>query len=141
MVSDALLFLFQSGVLTKPSRNSVNLYFPLVGLINLFLHVIQHPDLPTANSDITLLDTIVGHFGYLEFASGSELGANVPRKIVSYAREIVQRQGRISTSVGLQEASAIHNPFDNSDVFEGLLDFSVPEVSIPSLYSLGSQAL
>ncbi|UPK97241.1 hypothetical protein LCI18_008176 [Fusarium solani-melongenae] len=74
------------------------IYFPLVGLINLFLHVVQSPLLPTTKSDIALMDVVVGHFGYLEFASGSELGTQFPRKVVAYAREVVARAGLTSDS-------------------------------------------
>uniref|UniRef100_A0A0C4DI02 Uncharacterized protein n=1 Tax=Fusarium oxysporum (strain Fo5176) TaxID=660025 RepID=A0A0C4DI02_FUSOF len=49
------------------------------------------PLLPTTNSDIVLMDGVVGHFGYLEFASGSGLGTQFPRKVVAYAREVVAR--------------------------------------------------
>ncbi|KAI8937133.1 hypothetical protein NX059_006347 [Plenodomus lindquistii] len=66
-------------------------FLPLVGLINLFLHVVQYPRLPSAESDLSLLDAVVGHFGYLDFLSGSELGTQTPRKIASYAREVVRR--------------------------------------------------
>ncbi|KIW38530.1 uncharacterized protein PV06_09486 [Exophiala oligosperma] len=127
----------QSLNLTAACGICVTLYFPLVGLINLFLHVIQHPNLPTTNSDISLMDTIVGHFGYLEYASGSELGANVPRKIVSYAREIVKRGGRTSTSYGSQEVSTNLNRVNNCDTFEASLDYSLPEFLGPDMNELG----
>lgn len=85
------------------------------------------------------MDTIVGHFGYLEYASGSELGANVPRKIVSYAREIVKRGGRTSTSYGSQEVSTNLNRVNNCDTFEASLDYSLPEVSKPICISEGTK--
>ncbi|PNH32000.1 hypothetical protein BJF96_g4880 [Verticillium dahliae] len=62
-------------------------YFPLVGLINLFLHVVQNPLSSATKSDIALMDVVVGHFSYLDFASGSELGTQFPREVVAYARE------------------------------------------------------
>lgn len=37
------------------------------------------------------MDTIVGHYGYLEYISGSEFSTRFPRKLVSYAREFVKR--------------------------------------------------
>ncbi|OAL34609.1 hypothetical protein AYO20_06026 [Fonsecaea nubica] len=103
-------------------------YFPLVGLINLFLHVIQHPTLPTANSDISLMDAIVGHFGYMEYASGSELVFKFPRKCVVYAREVVKRARRQSTS-----QHADQQPPNTADVMlprfsDPCPDFPLPEV-------------
>ncbi|CAN9215897.1 unnamed protein product [Alternaria alternata] len=62
-------------------------------------------ELPEVNSDLALMDTVVGHYGYLEYISGSEFSTQFPRKVVSYAREIVKR---------LREPSTAH------DVYEGM---------------------
>lgn len=67
------------------------LYLPLIGLINLFLHISQHPGFATARSDVLLLETIVGHFSYLEYGTRWELGSTFARKIVGYIRSRVER--------------------------------------------------
>ncbi|ETS87776.1 hypothetical protein PFICI_01604 [Pestalotiopsis fici W106-1] len=66
-------------------------YFPLVGLINLFVCIIKDPLAPTAASDLLLLDLVVGHFGYLEWMSSSELNLAFPREVASYARDLVNK--------------------------------------------------
>ncbi|OAG35273.1 hypothetical protein AYO21_10544 [Fonsecaea monophora] len=112
-------------------------YFPLVGLINLFLHLIQHPTLPTANSDISLMDAIVGHFGYMEYASGSELVFKFPRKCVVYAREVVKRARRQSTS-----QHADQQPPNTADVMlprfsDPCPDFPLPEFVTSDMSEIG----
>jgi hypothetical protein len=42
-------------------------------------------------SDLSLMDVVVGHFGYLEFASSSELVFPFAREITSYARDVVKK--------------------------------------------------
>lgn len=66
-------------------------FYPLVGLINLFIYVIQNPRSPTAQSDIALMDVIVGHFGFLGYITGAEVTSAFPRKVVSVARGVVDR--------------------------------------------------
>ncbi|OQU99364.1 Fungal specific transcription factor domain-containing protein [Cladophialophora immunda] len=112
-------------------------YFPLVGLINLFLHVIQHPTLPTANSDISLMDVVVGHFGYMEYASGSELVFKFPRKVVLYAREVVKRARRPSISQHSDQ-----QPPNTADVMlprfsEPCPDFPLPEFVTSDMSEIG----
>jgi len=102
-------------------------YFPLVGLINLFLHVIQHPTLPTAHSDISLMDVIVGHFGYMEYVSGSELGFKFPRKIVSYAREVVKRARRTSMTQNTEKQPPYLGDIVLPGFQEPCPDFPLPE--------------
>lgn len=62
-----------------------------MGLVNLFIYILKNPLVPTVASDLSLMDVVVGHFGYLEFASSSELVFPFAREITSYARELVKR--------------------------------------------------
>ncbi|EXJ71827.1 uncharacterized protein A1O5_04328 [Cladophialophora psammophila CBS 110553] len=102
-------------------------YYPLTGLINLFIYILQNPTQPTVNEDLPLMEVIVGHFGYLEYASNSELLFPFPREIVSYARMVVKhaREGlpisgafrkQLSsiTAMDPSEQSADHGPQDVS---------------------------
>lgn len=73
-------------------------FYPLVGLINLFIYVIQNPRLPTAQSDIALMDVIVGHFGFLGYITGAEVTSAFPRKVVSVARQVVDRSSNSSST-------------------------------------------
>lgn len=122
------------------------IYFPLVGLINLFLHVVQNPLLPTTNSDIALMDVVVGHFGYLEFASGSELGTQFPRKVVAYAREVIARAGPTSDGSHLvhsfleQEDLAISDHRTQQDQ-QDQQEMQIPVSAVHDIFGPGLAAL
>lgn len=59
--------------------------------MNLFVYVLKNPSASSAESDLSLMDVVVGHFGYLQFISSSELVFPFPREIASYARNLVQK--------------------------------------------------
>lgn len=65
--------------------NSLILYYPLVGFVNVFIHVLKYPTLPSTRSDIALMDMVVGHFGHLGFLSASEAASSFTRQLVMIA--------------------------------------------------------
>lgn len=80
-------------------------FFPLVGLINLFVYILKNPLAPSAASDLSLMDVVVGHFGYLQFISSSQHVFPFPREIAAYARHVVEtavaeKKRRLSTAGG-----------------------------------------
>lgn len=80
-------------------------FFPLVGLINLFVYILKNPLAPSAASDLSLMDVVVGHFGYLQFISSSQHVFPFPREIAAYARHVVEtavaeKKRRLSTTGG-----------------------------------------
>jgi hypothetical protein len=104
-------------------------FYPLFGLIHLFLHLIEHSDLPTTSSDLSLLDTVIGHFGYLDFIGRSQFETHRLRQVVSYARETIRRESiDTTTSAAVDptdggDLAILHEPFDLS------LDSTLLEVS------------
>lgn len=66
-------------------------YYPMAGLINLFIHILRFPAVATARSDIALLDVIAGHFAHMEFVTGSELSFPFARNIAALARRTVDK--------------------------------------------------
>lgn len=40
--------------------------------MNCFIHIVKYPTLATNQSDIALMDMVMGHFGHLGFLSSSE---------------------------------------------------------------------
>lgn len=73
-------------------------YFPVLGLINLFVHVLKNPFLPTVQSDIALMDMVAGHFARLEFASSGQLAFSFGREISTLARLAVKNAQQKKTS-------------------------------------------
>lgn len=66
-------------------------YYPMTGLINLFIHILRLPSLSTARSDIALLEVIAGHFANMEFVTGSELSFPFGRNVAALARKTVEK--------------------------------------------------
>jgi hypothetical protein len=66
-------------------------YYPMFGLINLFISILKSPMSPTSQSDVTLLDSAAGHFAHLEFITSSELAFPFAREVANLAREAVKR--------------------------------------------------
>lgn len=67
----------------------------MVGMINLFLYILQFPTLESVSGDIGLLDAVAGFFGYLEFASSSQISLPVARDITNWARAAVAKAREI----------------------------------------------
>ncbi len=62
----------------------------MYALINLFIHILQNPDLPTVQSDLALMDIGAGHFARLEFATDSEVPITFAKEIAALARAAVK---------------------------------------------------
>lgn len=66
-------------------------YYPMTGIINLFIHILRFPTLFTARSDIALLEVMAGHFAHMEFVTGSELNFPFARNVAALARQTVEK--------------------------------------------------
>lgn len=73
------------------TNHRLTFYYPVVGLINLFVHVLKYPALPTTQSDIVLMDIVVGHFARLEFATSGQLAFPFVRELSRLARKAVKK--------------------------------------------------
>lgn len=74
----------------KSNLSRLVFYFPMVGLINLFLYVLKQPSLASATPDVATLDIAVGHFGHLAVLSSSELNYPFAREVASIAYATVK---------------------------------------------------
>lgn len=72
------------------------------------------------------MEVIVGHFGYLGFASRSDLTFQFPRKIVSFAREVVKRARKVPPA---QQAMEQETRKTMEISLDACADFPLPEVS------------
>jgi hypothetical protein len=73
-------------------------YYPMVGVINLFIYILKYPSLPSAQSDVALIDVVAGHFGHMEFITSSELTFPFPREVSSLASRTVKKAREKSAS-------------------------------------------
>ena len=107
-----------------------------MGMVNLFLHVCQHPNLPDARADALLLDTIVGHFSYLEHSTGAEPGSTLARKLVAHVRSRIERAQK-----GAKRASAFQpakvTPYQSNRAADSNLLPPPPDpMSEPNVYDM-----
>ena len=100
-------------------------YYPVLGLINLFVHVLKHPTASSAASDIALMEVIVGQFGRLEFASSGQMSFSFAREIAGLARTAVKKaqvrsaaESRNGTETGLNWQEEY--PYDQQS-FHGMI--------------------
>ncbi|EXJ68312.1 uncharacterized protein A1O5_08927 [Cladophialophora psammophila CBS 110553] len=74
--------------------DSVAFHGPMNALMHLFIHVLERPHLPTARSDLALIDFGAGHFARLEYDTNSEYCVPFARSIANLARLAVERTNR-----------------------------------------------
>ncbi|OCL02150.1 hypothetical protein AOQ84DRAFT_349537 [Glonium stellatum] len=99
-------------------------FYPLLGLINLFVYVLKFPGLASTTSDLALMDVVAGHFGFLEFASNSKISFPFTAEITSLARATVKKARE--KAGGGPEQLGLSPPI-----------YPIPEPSVGSLYPLG----
>ncbi|OQV03055.1 Fungal specific transcription factor domain-containing protein [Cladophialophora immunda] len=66
-------------------------YFPLAGLTNLFVYILNGPDQPSALADVALLDVAAGHYSHMEYLTASQRGSLFAREVACLARATVER--------------------------------------------------
>lgn len=74
--------------ITTPSW--LTFYYPIYAVINLFIYIVKSPSLPSATSDLGLLDVCAGHFGFIEFLTSSRVSISLPRDGANAASKIVR---------------------------------------------------
>ena len=74
---------------------SVGFHGPMYALINLFIHVLQKPGNPTAQSDLTLMEIGAAHFLRLEFATASEISFPFVKELVNMAQLAMANSKRL----------------------------------------------
>lgn len=130
-------------------------YYPMVGVINLFIFILKYPTLPTAQPDVALLDVVAGHFGHMEFITSSELTFPFPKEVsalayvtIKKARERVAGQsdrgfqsgadcGHFSPSGAANPTTAIERAgsFADASAFDDI-DFDMESWNIFSSFNL-----
>ncbi|KIX97069.1 uncharacterized protein Z520_07183 [Fonsecaea multimorphosa CBS 102226] len=67
------------------------LYFPIMGVLTLFINVVSNPAAPTASSDIAIMEIVTGTFGRLEFITQGRLALTRIGEFASIARAVVEQ--------------------------------------------------
>ncbi|KAK5046782.1 hypothetical protein LTR84_007136 [Exophiala bonariae] len=65
--------------------------YPLIGVTNLFIHILKAPKLPSVAADLALLDVAAGHYGRVELITESDMSFPFARKLAEIARKAVDK--------------------------------------------------
>lgn len=88
------------------SIHSVAFSYPMISLVQLFIHTLQYPTTPSAHSDVMLMDMAAGHFAKLELATSMQLDTQFVRDVANIARRKLKESKEASwaglSSTGLQ---------------------------------------
>lgn len=69
-------------------------YYPLTALTTIFLHVVSNPFNESTQSDIALMEVIVGFFGRLEYVTSGEAAFTKTTEFVRQARSVTDNAAR-----------------------------------------------
>ncbi|EKG16854.1 hypothetical protein MPH_05957 [Macrophomina phaseolina MS6] len=81
-------------------------YYPLVGLIHLFVHIVKSPQAPTVQLDLALLDIISGHFARLKYTTSSTIAFPFVKELCRFAEHTVDLKSTESSRIA-NDASTI----------------------------------
>lgn len=97
--SRMLILIAKSMDLDAAMPQWASFYFPMAGLTNLFVYILNSPDLSSSSSsssalllaDVALLDVAAGHFSHMEYLTASQRGSVFTREVAALARATVER--------------------------------------------------
>ncbi|OAG35327.1 hypothetical protein AYO21_10467 [Fonsecaea monophora] len=87
----SLCLLIQQLKIEPQTPTWLILYFPIMGVLTLFINVVSNPAAPTAASDIAIMEIVTGTFGRLEFITQGRLALTRIGELASIARAVVEQ--------------------------------------------------
>ncbi|KAH6962536.1 fungal-specific transcription factor domain-containing protein [Ilyonectria sp. MPI-CAGE-AT-0026] len=69
----------------------LSFYHPLIAILNLFIHILRFPNLPTVQADLALLDIATGYFSRVELATGASMSFRFVRDLSKCAQDVVSK--------------------------------------------------
>jgi hypothetical protein len=95
--------------------------FPLLGMINMFVSILKHPEAVSTVDDICLIDVAAGHFAYVEYTTNSAFSFRFIRNVAQWARQAAAQastpvQDEQGLFVGTQEIEELQ-PGDMGSTF------------------------
>lgn len=67
-------------------------YYPFTALTTIFVHIVSNPPSESTQSDIALMETVVGFFGRLEYITSGETAFTKTAEFVRQARRVTDIQ-------------------------------------------------
>ncbi|OAL46312.1 hypothetical protein IQ07DRAFT_546322 [Pyrenochaeta sp. DS3sAY3a] len=118
--SRSIILLTRSIVIDSTAPAWLVFYFPMIGMTNLFVHVLKNPLAESSARDIGLLDLAAGYFGYLDYATDSTVAFPFVRDLGNLARLVVTREKSLSSET---DQLRLNGPGNGS---------SIPELALQS---------
>ncbi|CAH0058694.1 unnamed protein product [Clonostachys solani] len=84
-------------------------YYPFTALTTIFVHIVCNPPDDTTQSDIALMETVVGFFGRLEYVTSGEAAFTKTTEFVRQARNIHSRYSNDRAQASLCEAIQVQD--------------------------------
>ncbi|KAH7258813.1 fungal-specific transcription factor domain-containing protein [Fusarium solani] len=105
-------------------------YYPLTALTTIFLHVVSNPFDESTQSDIALMEVIVGFFGRLEYVTSGEAAFTKMTEFIRQARSVTDNAARAHSNTTSPESrtncrpSLAPSPEDGMDTEETPLELA-----------------
>ena len=103
----SLIIVTKSARLDAAIPQWASFYFPMSGLINLFIHILSNPSLSSTHADLALLDIAAAHFSHVEFLTSFDIGSSFARELVRIARSTVEHYNHRLTADTTLSASSV----------------------------------
>jgi len=98
---------------------------PIYALINLFIHILQSPQLPSVQSDLLVMDVGAGHFARMELATDFQISTPFVKDMAQMARNVVEDARRVGKE----------GPRNTQEIG----DTTLPALSQPRMAVMGAQ--
>lgn len=97
----------------------------MIGLINLFVCVLQSPAASSAHSNVSLLDVAAGYFAHMDFVTAEELSFNFARDVAALTRRAAQRAQSAATAASRTDVNSATSPLVDAENFTQVSDVSL----------------
>lgn len=103
-------------------------FYPVLALINVFLHVLRSPSQPSTANNLALVGVAAGHFNYVEFLTKSHISFPYVKEIVNVAQAVSQKAQRQQPQEAMaQSPRPLEGPLGAVDNNFNVLDSQVDE--------------
>ncbi|KIW78567.1 hypothetical protein Z517_08405 [Fonsecaea pedrosoi CBS 271.37] len=117
------MLVIAKGVEIKPDASQwAAFYFPMLGLINVFIYVLKHPHGASTSSDLALLDIMVGYFANMQFVTEGDMSYPFARDVANLARRTAQKAAEA------EKRDIRSGPDSDDNVALGRQEFQFPDM-------------
>ncbi|KAH7007449.1 fungal-specific transcription factor domain-containing protein [Ilyonectria destructans] len=108
-------------------------YYPLVGMINMFICILNSPKSEHTSRDISLLETVAGYFGYLDYESDGVISFSFTASLGTWARQAVSNANAQQESLLASDPhrdSTGQTDYGDLNFFDEIADFAIDQMDL-----------